>query len=256
MKRLIVVPFLCGAIAGIGMALADPTAARFYRAVLILSAAATMISAYMTTARFAPGDKLFTSWLFIGIGYTLSTIRYSIRLIGMLRGADLPIPRHALDAMLILQNLAIAIALLMFVLAWRSTGLTAGQSRGSLIAFGIIVALVVGGYPLLQGFQTRGADTVLLISTLGDVVGIALIVPLVLSAMALRGGLLMHTWLYLALCEFFWLLYDVWLAVREHLVSARAGAGIEQMIRVTAIMFAFIATVAQRRAAPRGRATT
>ena len=233
------------------MLLVDPAAARFYRAVLILAALATAASAFATTSRFAPGDKLFTAWLFVGIGYSLSTIRYSIRLIGMLRGADLPIPRPALDAMLILQNLAIAIALLMFVRAWSATGLTAGRSRGALIALGIVVALVVGGYPLVQGFQTRGADTVLLISTLGDIVGIALIVPLALSALALRGGLLMHTWLYLALCEFFWMLYDIWLAVRAHLVGTRPGVGIEQMIRVTAIMFAFIATVAQRRAAPR-----
>src|SRR5439155_19651667 len=127
--------------------------------------------------------------------------------------------------------------LLMSVRAWSARGLAAAESRGRRIGWitaGIAVAIVVGGYPLLQGFQTRGTDSVLLISTLGDVVGIALIAPLALSALALRGGLLMHTWLYLALCEVFWLLYDVWLAVREQLAGARAGTGIEQMIRVTA----------------------
>lgn len=248
MKRLIFIPFVCAAIAAIGMGLGDP--ARFYRGVLIAAALVTAVSAFATTSRFAPGDKLFVSWLFVGIGYTLSTIRYSMRLWTMIQGGGDLLPRSALDAMLIVQNLAIAIALLMFVLAWRSTGLTSGG--WVLTAVGILVALVIGGYPLVQGFQTRGADTVLLISTLGDVVGIALIVPLALSARALRGGLLMHTWLYLALCEFFWMLYDIWLAVRDGLgVGERPGVGIEQMIRVAAIMFAFIATVAQRRAAPR-----
>jgi predicted permease len=250
LKRLMWVPLAGAAIAALGILLDDSTAGRYYRAVLIVAALITAISAYVTTTRFAAGDKLFASWLCVGIGYILSTIRYSIRLIGMLRGADLPVPRAALDGMLILQNLAIAVALLMFVLAWRSTGL--GQSPGWMAAAGIVVALVVGGYPLMQGFQTRNADTVLLISTLGDVVGIALIVPLVLSALSLRGGLLMYTWLYLALCETFWLLYDVWLAVRDHLgAGARAGVAIEQMIRVAAILFAFIASVAQRRAVPR-----
>lgn len=250
MKRLIIIPFVCAAIAGVGMALDDP--ARFYRVVLIAAALVTAASAFITTSKFVFGDKLYVSWLFVGIGYTLSTIRYSLRLAAMIRGGGDLLPRTALDALLILQNLAIAIALLMFVLAWKSTGLTAGQSRAGLIALGIVAALVVGGYPLFQGFQTRGADTVLLISTMGDVVGMALIIPLVISALALRGGLLMHTWLYLALCETFWMLYDVWLAVRDSLgVGARVGTGIEQMIRVAAIMFAFIATVAQRRAAPR-----
>src|SRR2546423_1275886 len=145
------IPFACAAVAAIGMLLEDSTAARFYRAVLIVAALLTAVSAYVTTSHFAAGDKLFASWLFVGIGYTLSTIRYSIRLFGMLRGADLPIPRAALDTMLVLQNLAIAIALLMFVRAWTATGLTAGRSRGYLIALGIVVALVVGGYPLMQG---------------------------------------------------------------------------------------------------------
>jgi hypothetical protein len=247
-KRLIVIPFVCAAIAGIGMALDDP--ARFYRAVLIAAALVTAASAFVTTSKFIPSDKLYACWLFVGIGYTLSTIRYSLRLAAMIRGGADLLPRAALDAMLVLQNLAIAIALLMFVLAWRSTGLTTGG--WGLTALGAVMALLVGGYPLVQGFQTRGADTVLLISTAGDIVGIALIVPLVMSALALRGGLLMHTWLYLALCEFFWMLYDIWLAVRGRLgIGDRAGVGIEQMIRVAAIMFAFIATVAQRRAAPR-----
>jgi len=248
LKRLIVFPIVCAAIAGIGMALDDP--ARFYRAVLIAAAFVTALSAFVTTSKFIPSDKLYACWLFVGIGYTLSTIRYSLRLAAMIRGGADLLPRTALDIMLVLQNLAIAIALLMFVLAWRSTGLTRGG--WGLTALGIVVALLVGGYPLVQGFQTRGADTVLLISTAGDIVGIALIVPLAMSALALRGGLLMHTWLYLALCEFFWMLYDIWLAVRGSLgVGDKVGVGIEQVIRVAAIMFAFIATIAQRRAAPR-----
>ena len=252
MKRLIIIPFVGAVIAAFGMALDTSSAAMFYRGVLIAAAFVTAVSAFITTSKFVFGDKLYASWLFVGIGYTLSTIRYSLRLAAMIRGGGDLLPRAALDAMLVLQNVAIAVALLMFVLAWRSTGLTVGQSRGALIVLGIAVALVIGGYPLIQGFQTRSADTVLLISTLGDVVGIALIVPLAMSARALRGGLLMHTWLYLALCEFFWMLYDIWLAVRDSLgVAPRAGVGVEQMIRVTAIMFAFIATVAQRRAAPR-----
>jgi hypothetical protein len=249
LSRLAYLPFAFGALAAIGLALDEPAAARFYRALLIFVALLTAVGAFIATSRFAPGDTLFASWLFVGIGYSLSALRYSLRLFVMIRGGGDLLPRSVLDALLIAQNVAIAVALLMFVRAWRATGL-AHASPGWIVA-GIAIAVLVGGYPLVQGFQTRGADTVLLISTLGDVVGIALIVPLAFSALALRGGLLMHTWLYLALCEFFWLLYDVWLAVREDAVSVRAGTSIEQMIRVTAIMFAFIATVAQRRAVPR-----
>jgi hypothetical protein len=80
-------------------------------------------------------------------------------------------------------------------------------------------------------------------------VGIALIVPLIMSALTLRGGLLMHAWLYLAACEMAWLMYDLWLAFRQTAsFSPRIALGVEQIIRIIAIMFAFIATVAQRRA--------
>jgi hypothetical protein len=253
LKRLLLLPFVCAAVAAVGMALSDDAAPRYYQVLLILAALSTALSAFATTSRFAPGDNLFLSWLFVGIGYSFSTIRYSIRLIALLTGTTL-LPSVVLNTMLVLQNLAIVIALLMFVRAWSASGLTAMVTPGARVAWiviGIAVALVVGGYPLIEGFQTRGASAVLLISTLGDVVGIALIVPLALSAFALRGGLLMTVWLALALSEFFWMLYDIWVAVRAHLAGPRIGTGIEQMIRIAAIVFAFTATVAQRRAAPR-----
>jgi len=253
LKRLLLLPILCAVVAAAGMLLSDAAAPRFYQVLLILAALATAISAFATTSRFAAGDNLYVSWLFVGIGYSLSTIRYSIRLIALLTGSTL-LPSIVLNTMLVLQNLAIVIALLMFVRAWSASGLTAMVTPGARIAWiviGIAVALVVGGYPLIEGFQTRGASAVLLISTLGDVIGIALIVPLALSAFALRGGLLMTVWLSLALSEFFWMLYDIWVAVRAHVAGARVGTGIEQMIRIAAIVFAFTATVAQRRAAPR-----
>src|ERR1043166_8185193 len=117
LKRLLLLPFLCAAVAGVGMALSDAAAPRYYQVLLILAALSTALSAFATTSRFAPGDNLFLSWLFVGIGYSFSTIRYSIRLIALLTGTTL-LPSVALNTMLVLQNLAIVIALLMFVRAW------------------------------------------------------------------------------------------------------------------------------------------
>jgi hypothetical protein len=104
------------------------------------------------------------------------------------------------------------------------------------------VAVLVGGYPLMKALTTTNADPVLLVSTLGDIVGLSLIVPLALPAMAMRGGLLMHTWIYLALSEVAWLLYDVWWALDL------GAAPVLEGFRVAAILLAFIATTAQRRA--------
>lgn len=249
MNRLLTIPVVCAVIAAAGMLLDEPST--YYRGLLILAASATAISAFMTTNAFSPGDKLFTAWLLIGAGYALAAVRYMISFYGLLMHVQL-LPRPVLDAMLVLQNVVIAISLWLFVRSWRTTGLATPVSRGSSIAWtiiGILVALVVGGYPLMLGFATAKADTVLLVSTLGDVVGIALIVPLLMPALALRGGLLMHTWIYLTACEGFWLAYDVWLAFRQSAgLAPRVGIGVEQIVRVLAITFALVATIAQRRA--------
>lgn len=243
MKHLTWIPFVLGAVAAVTICLPAQQSAIYSRVVLIAVAVATAASAFITTRRFASGDPLFLSWLLVGVGYVFSTVRYSLRLTQLIH-PSFTWPRALTDGMLIVQNILIAAALFLFVRAWRKTGLATPGSRGAQIGgtlAGIAVAVVVGGYPLLQGFQTAKADLVLLVSTLGDMVGIALIVPLMMSALALRGGLLMHTWVYLAASESAWLLYDIAYAIRT-------TTGIVEAIRIVAIGFALVATIAQRRA--------
>lgn len=250
MKRLAFIPFLAGIIAALGMLLETSTGATYHRVVLILVALATALSAFLTARYFAREDRLFACWFLIGAGYSLAAIRYVLRVITLLSG--MTFNQHMLNTMLILQNAAIAIALFLFVRAWQATGLAAPGSRLTRtlsILAGILVAIVVGGYPLARGLASAtSADLVLFVSTLGDMVGIALIVPLALSALAMRGGLLMHTWIYLAASEAVWLVYDIWYALRPAVLAPNTVRGIEEGIRVVAIMFAFAATVAQRRA--------
>jgi hypothetical protein len=250
MKRLAFIPFVLAAVTAAGMFLEPTTGAMYHRVVLIAVAGVTAISAFLTTSRFSHGDRLHACWLLIGGGYALAAVRYILRVVTLLNGTVFP--QRMLDAMLILQNVAIALALLLFVLAWRKTGLAAPGSRLTQvlsITAGIVIAVVAGGIPLLRGIANANADLVLLVSTLGDMVGLALIVPLAMSALAMRGGLLMHTWVYLAASEVAWLCYDLWYAFRPNMaLSLPTGRGIEEAIRVVAILFAFAATVAQRRA--------
>jgi hypothetical protein len=250
MKRLAVVPFVFGLVAALGMFLDADRGAMYHRVVLIIAALTTAISAFITTTRFSRDDRLFACWLLIGAGYSLASLRYVLRVITLLTGATFN--QTMLNAMLILQNAAIVVALWLFVRAWRATGLAAPGSRATramTVAIGVLIAIVVGGFPLARGYANASADLVLFVSTLGDMIGIALIVPLTMPALALRGGLLMHTWVYLAASQATWLLYDIWYAVRPSLgLELPVGRGIEEGIRVVAILFAFAASVAQRRA--------
>jgi len=249
MKRLAFIPFLVGIIASLGMLLETDRGAMYHRVVLILVALTTALSAFLTARYFAREDRLFACFFLIGAGYSLAAIRYMLRVITLLNG--MTFNSTMLSAMLILQNAAIAIALFLFVRAWRATGLAAPGSRATqtlMIVAGVLVAIVVGGYPLARGIANANADLVLLVSTVGDMVGIALIVPLALSALAMRGGLLMHTWIYLAASEAVWLVYDIWYSLRPAVFAPNTVRGIEEGIRVVAILFALAATVAQRRA--------
>lgn len=224
-------------------------APRFHRLLLVIALVATAISAFATTSKFSRGDRLLKSWLFIGIGYALSAIRHGTRLIGYFE-PSVVLPPTLSNVLVIAQNVAIALALLLFVLAWRATGLTASVSRRTQLTstiLGIAVAVIVGGYPLVKALTSAEPNPVLLISTAGDIVGLSLIVPLALSALAMRGGLLMHTWIYLAASEVAWLLYDVWWAL-EPPVASNVSTAILEAMRMLAVLFAFIATVAQRRA--------
>lgn len=227
-----------------GYAFDAETAVRFHRFLLVLAVVATSFSAFLTSAKFSAGDRLLVCWLLVGVGYFVAAVRHSVRLASYL-DSSIALPPAVNSALAIAQNVAIAIALLLFVLIWRATGLTAPLSKSAQtlsILAGVGVAVLVGGYPLMKALTTANADPILLVSTLGDIVGLSLIVPLALPALAMRGGLLMHTWIYLAASEVAWLLYDLWWSIQPQ------STAILEAFRLAAVLFAFIATMAQRRA--------
>jgi hypothetical protein len=248
-KRLIFVPIIGALIVLAGMGLDANTMAAFLRAVLVAALVATGVSGFATAMKFDAGDRLLKCWMLIGIGYAMAAVRHGSRLLAYFV-FDAALPPLLGNVLMVAQNIAIALALLLFVLAWRATGLTAPISRGAQtasIVLGIAVAVVVGGYPLFSALNAASPNLSLFISTAGDIVGFCVIVPLALSALAMRGGLLMHTWIYLAASEVAWLLYDLWWAMQPPLAPNVASAILEAL-RVMAVLFAFIATVAQRRA--------
>ena len=151
-------------------------------------------------------------------------------------------------ALLIVHNVLVPVALFLFVRAWRTTGLAGPMSRGAVFASmtaGVVVALLIGAYPLMH---SQTADFALIVSTLGDMIGIALIVPLLIPAVGMRGGLLMYAWLYLALAQVAWLLYDIWSVARTHTgVDASWALAADQALRAVALLYVCGAAVAQRR---------
>ena len=249
MKMRSVLPWLGGALLLGGAAMSTAAAPIYYRSILLvivlLAAGATTTAAL----KFERGDLLFTTWSVLAAGYVILAIRYAMRLAVTLH-VMAQIPTMFDRVLLIVHNLAVPIALWLFVRAWRATGLAGPMSpaanAGWTIA-GFVVAVAIGAWPVMQGLHAD--DPSVLVSTLGDMISIALIVPLLIPALGMRGGLLMYTWLYLALAQVAWLMYDIWSFARPRTGIDNAwGMAIDQALRGVALLYVFSAAAAQRRA--------
>ncbi len=248
MKLRSFLPWLCGALLFAGPFASPPNALIFYRSMLLGAVLIATIGSISAARAFDRGDQLFTTWAVLAGSYVILTVRYVLRLLVTIHVMEMPV---TLDrVLLIVHNIGVPVALWLFVRSWRTTGLAGPMSRaaasGSTLA-GFGVALLIGVFPLMRGIQNT--DPAVLVSTLGDMVSIALIVPLLMPALGLRGGLLMYTWLYLALAQVVWLMYDIWAVARPRAgVTTAWGLAIDQALRAVALLYVYAAAAAQRRA--------
>jgi hypothetical protein len=242
------VPWLCGALLLFGPLVPEPNTIIFYRSMLLVVVLLATGASIAAARMFERGDQLFTTWVVLASGYTLLTVRYLLRLLVNLHLMETPVRFDRV--LLIVHNVLVPVALWLFVRSWRQTGLAGPMDRGKIFGWtlvGIGVALAIGAFPLMKGFQN--SDPALFVSTLGDMISIALIVPLLMPALGMRGGLLMYTWLYLAMSLVAWLMYDIWAVSRANAgVSPVWGLAIDQALRAVALMYIFVAATAQRRA--------
>jgi hypothetical protein len=241
-------PWACGALLLAGPFASAANAPLFYRSMLLVAVLIATGGSIAAARGFERGDLLFTTWAVLASGYVLLTVRYVLRLLVTAHVMEMPVMFDRV--ILIVHNLLVPVALWLFVRSWRKTGLAGPMSRaasvGSTLA-GFAVALAIGAFPLIHGLHNT--DPALLVSTLGDMISIALIVPLLMPALGMRGGLLMYTWLYLASAQVVWLIYDIWAVARpRNIVPSAWGLAIDQALRVVALLYIYSAAAAQRRA--------
>lgn len=249
MNRLLVIP-LCAFLVAFSRIFLPGNAGIVYGIAIgaALPLAAT-VSSFMTARRFAPDEPMRRCWLWFGAGYSgnvaIVIVNAYVRATGK--------PQMALSvAILIITNVSQAVALYLFVRAWRATGLpTESNSKKhfAITAFAVIAVLAIGGYPVVHSLSSATTDAFLLIGTLGDVVAIIFVIPLAMPAYALRGGSLMYVWMYLTASTTGWLVYDTWAAFRPLMaLSVPLGRNIQFGLAMLAVGFAFTATLAQRKA--------
>lgn len=126
-------------------------------------------------------------------------------------------------------NVAGVVGLGLLARAWAVAGIADERSRierWSLLAVGLAIAFIATGWPLAHDLSRtlRGAPFAMaaLASDAGDAISFALLVPLALTALAMRGGTLLWPWTLLTVGGACWMLYDA---------MASLGAALQVMDR-------------------------
>jgi hypothetical protein len=208
---------------------------------------------------FGRGDYLRVAWLFLA-ACQLGLLLRDATLISTPSGGFQLASLDALRAALVVSaNVAGVVGTAMLARAWSVAGFVEGLRwrRALLFVAGLGIALLIEGWPLVEDVRRLLAGhpgtLVDMVPDLADVICFALVVPVLQTAVALRGGALLWPWALLTLSGLFWILYD--LAYGAVLARNAAGAVPLQMgaeaLRALATTFTAAAGLAQRRVVTR-----
>lgn len=216
-----------------------------------------IIGSLAAATAFERGDYLRRAWLLSAWCYILLFSR------DMLLGAWTPwapgprlfgLPTELFESALVFTGNFVGVwSVLLLARAWTVAGLGDADSvarRRVLFFSALAVAVVVVGTNVHMDLKAlMGGNLnalVSLASDIGDVVSLALIAPVLLTALAMRGGLLLWPWAFLTASMVGWLFYDA-SATFGHMV--RGGASLKltgEIFRSFACSFSFVAGIAQR----------
>jgi hypothetical protein len=216
-----------------------------------------LVGCWAAAFSFDRGEYMRRAWLETGACYFFLLLR-DITLGAWTPWAPGPrllgVPTEVFESALVLvANVGAVLGSLMLARAWSVAGLGDADDRGRrrllTIVAGVIAVVVVGHNMHTDINALRGGNLdggVMIASDLGDIVSMALIAPVLLTALAMRGGLLVWPWALLTASMLGWLFYDATTSV-GHVV--RGGNSLRQtaeVFRTLACTFSFSAGMAQR----------
>jgi len=223
-----------------------------FRAEGVLVKAVAAAGCAAAALSFAPRSRLRVAWSLMAGCYLVLAVKTTPVL-----GDDLVVVRVGT----LLANVLAPLGSLLMVQAWYGSGLAPAipsVRRRVLPLLTFVGALFVAGPGLISRVEAVGQDPLailLVFSALGDIGSMTLLAPLLLIALAMRGGRLAWPWALLAAGELSWLLYDVVSSLEPDVFSSPALVhGLPEMLRASGCLFYAAAGFAQRfalQAAPR-----
>ena len=211
----------------------------------------------LAAARFSRGDYLRHAWFFTGMCYFLLLVKD----VFFGAGSHFQQPhtfsltvQYARGGITLLANLSNVYGTWLLARTWRVAGIALpGSERGriALMIAAVVVSLAIAGQATWVDVSAvvRGdmGELVGVASDVGDIVSLVLLAPVMLTAIALRGGLLWWPWALLALSNMGWLVYDG-TATFGHFINAEPIRlrALEEIFRAMACTGALAAGIAQR----------
>ncbi len=210
---------------------------------------------FIAASRYRRREYMGIAWYLIGIDYFLLFAKDLMfgRVIH-LPGMDPELASTLRVIFVVIGNVASAIGCIMLARVWHVAGIALPGSRRlqyAAMLIGIAFAVALVGYGTWQDIgNLRHGDKdayVAIASNLGDIVSFSAIAPILLTAIAMRGGALAWPWALVTLSNMGWLLYDMsWSFERQWALSEHTLRIIAEFWRGQGCIMAFAAGLAQR----------
>jgi hypothetical protein len=253
-RVLIFVPLVIVAvyIAGCLIIGTGPARLVFMRSEIETVKALALIGCWSAAFRFDRKDYLRWAWLLSGFCYFFILVRDAVfirHLLGQGRGID-----YLEGGVIMIANMSSIIGTWLLARAWTVAGLEPPGTivgRRAIMAFAIVISFAIAGPAVYTDIRNLVTGTpvslVGVASNFGDIVSFCLIAPVLLTAMALRGGSLVWPWGLMTASMLGWLCYDGaqlignWLTTDAVMVRTISDA-----FRSFACLFGCAAGIAQR----------
>jgi hypothetical protein len=206
-------PLLAGSVMAVALAAIGPERADFYRAEVAVMEAFAFAGTLLAARQLQRGDYLRNAWLLFAFSYSL----YFVGDLTLTTGAfsDRPWTHLANGVLTIVGNVTAAMATFMLARASRIAGLEPPWSAPvriivQVVAIGLAL-IVTGGATITYARQVALGDMEairMLASCFGDIFCFSLLAPMFLTALSLRGGVLVWIWTLLTLSGLAWLGVD------------------------------------------------
>jgi hypothetical protein len=207
-RVLALFPWACAALVALA---AEWLPSWCWHAGLALAYATASAGCVAAALRFGRRDRLRWAWLLMGLSYGIG---FGCRLA---IGGDTGVPQMSplvgalWSFLMLLMNVAGVASLVVFARVWSGTGLAPAwrvRSTVLLLALGLFVDGRAALDAVVAAAHGDRQSLGLFISAVSDIASIALIGPVLATALAMRGGLLAWPWALQLVCCFFWLVDD------------------------------------------------